>query len=87
MILTRNPSSLTNIVEVPPCRAYVCIAFFRDMIDGVLQGTVSWVTSKEKELKGIYRTASRLSLKTGIWMVICGRSLSTSLLGRGLMAE
>jgi hypothetical protein len=39
--LTRNPSSLTKTVDVPPCRAYVCIAFLSDMNEGVLPPAVS----------------------------------------------
>jgi hypothetical protein len=34
---TRSPSSLIKIVEVPPWRAYVCIAFFRERIEGELR--------------------------------------------------
>ena len=37
--------------------------------------------------KGTRKTVSRLSLYTGIWMVMCGKLLSTILLGRGGTAE
>ena len=74
-----------KIVEVPPWRAYVCMALFSDSIEGALHPFVS--ARQFKYDKNTYKTVSRLSLYTGIWMVICGRLLSTTLFGRGGTAE
>lgn len=30
-----------KIVDVPPCRAYVCIAFFKERMEGALRCTIS----------------------------------------------
>lgn len=59
LVLTRNPSSLTKIVDVPPCRAYVCIAFLRDKMDGALS-TIGCLIAQEKGRT--HKTASKLSL-------------------------
>ena len=34
---TCSPSSLMKMFDVPPCRAYVCIAFLSDATDGALR--------------------------------------------------
>lgn len=67
---TRRPSSLMKILDVPPCLAYVCIAFFKLSILGALyipkramlsvyRLRVSYGMTKNART---YRTVSKLSL-------------------------
>lgn len=60
-----------KMVDVPPCRAYVCIAFLMDSIDGALS---RWLVNSARAARLIqtvtHKTVSRDSLYTGIWIVM-----------------
>jgi hypothetical protein len=43
------PSSQTKMDDVPPCLAYVCMAFFSDFTDGVLHNPIRVILKTENE--------------------------------------